>query len=140
MAATKLWSDLALLVGRLSMVLLFLPSGISKAGNFAGFSKSLAGRGLTVFPEGWAVAAIAIELVAPVLLIVGLFTRWAAVALITFTVFATGLSHRYWDYPPAEQRMQEIQFRKNVAITGGLLILLAAGAGRISVDYRRGRW
>lgn len=139
MRVNTIWSDLALLIGRLSMVLLFLPSGISKAGNFTGFTKSLTGRGLTVFPEGWAAAAIAIELVAPVLLIIGLFTRWAAVALIAFTVFATGLAHRYWDYPAAEQRTQEIQFRKNVAITGGLLILLAAGAGRISLDHRRGR-
>lgn len=131
------WNDPALLIGRLCMAALFLPSGIGKAGSFAGFAKSLAGRGLSVFPEGWAAAAVAIEVVAPLLLIAGLFTRWAAVALIAFTLMATATSHRYWDYPPEQQRAQEINFYKNVAVVGGLLFLFVSGAGRWSADARR---
>lgn len=47
---------------------------------------------------------------------------------------ATLIAHRYWTYPPEAQGMQRIQFMKNLAIIGGFLALIAAGAGRFSVD------
>jgi putative oxidoreductase len=33
-------------------------------------------------------------------------------------------------------QMQSILFMKNIAITGGLLVLVTAGAGRLSIDNR----
>ena len=48
--------DVALLVGRLLMASLFLPSGLYKAMEFGRFSASLVGKGLP-YPELWAIAA-----------------------------------------------------------------------------------
>ena len=70
-------NDVALLVGRLLFAALFLPAGISTAIGFAAFSTSLAGKGLA-YADAWAVAAIAIEVLAPIALILGVAPRSTA--------------------------------------------------------------
>ena len=39
-----------------------------------------------------------------------------------------------WEYPPAQLLGQYINFMKNIAIMGGMLLLFVTGAGRFSVD------
>ena len=127
---------LVLLVGRLLMASLFLPSGISKLMGFSAFAASLGPKGLP-FPEAWAAAAVAIEVLGPVALILGIFPHWTALLLIAFVVMASGTSHRYWEFTEAAvRRAQEINFYKNISIIGGFLLLYVTGAGRYSVDAR----
>ena len=121
-------NDFILLLGRLLVAALFLPSGISKLLNFANFAKSLADKGLP-YPEYWAAAAVAIEVLGPIALVVGLFPRWTALALIAFVIAAIATSHRYWEFQEPARRAQEINFFKNVAILGGLLFYIVSGAG-----------
>src|SRR5215813_1462610 len=103
-------NDAALLVGRLLLAALFLPSGISKAMGFTAFSASLAAKGLP-YADAWAVAAIAIEALGPVALILGVVPRWTALALIAFVIMATVTTHRYWEFADAAaHRAQEIIF------------------------------
>lgn len=125
--------DLALLVGRLLMGALFLPSGIRKAMTYSAFASQLGERGLP-FPELWAIAAIVIEVVAPLALIIGVFPRATALALIAFVVMATATSHRFWEFAEPQRRFQEISFYKNVGILGGLLFYFAAGPGGLSLN------
>src|SRR5882672_482184 len=63
--------------------------------------------------------------------IVGWQTRVSAFLLAGFTLLAALLFHRNF----ADQ-IQMIMFVKNVAITGGLLLLVANGAGALSLDRR----
>jgi putative oxidoreductase len=65
-------------------------------------------------------------------LIVGLFTRWAALALAIFSLLAAVFFHTNF----ADQ-MQSIMFMKNLAIAGGLLLLVRHGGGELSIDARR---
>ena len=66
----------------------------------------------------------------------GLASRYAAVALIAFTIAATWTSHRFWIFPAEQKQAQSTQFWKNVTIIGGLLALFVTGPGRFSLD----RW
>lgn len=133
----RILDDLALLLGRLFLAALFLPSGISKLGNLAGFTGFLAGKGVPA-PQVLAPLAAATEIVGPLLLIVGLFPRATAVWLAGFTIVATLVSHAFWTLPDAAaQAAQQTQFLKNVGIIGGLLIYFAAGAGRFSLGGNR---
>jgi putative oxidoreductase len=75
--------------------------------------------------------AVAIELGAGALLVVGFQTRIVGIILALFTV-ATALS---FDHNFADQN-QMAHFLKNVAITGGLLQVVAFGAGNFSIDGR----
>ena len=62
--------------------------------------------------------------------------RIAAFGLIAFTIVATLLAHGYWDMTGPARRTNEAAFWKNLAIIGGLMMLIASGAGRFSVDRR----
>jgi putative oxidoreductase len=74
-------NDAVLLLGRLLLAALFLPSGIGKALGFAAFAASLASKGLP-YSEAWAAAAVTIEVLGLIALILGVVPRWTSVALI----------------------------------------------------------
>ncbi len=50
-------------------------------------------------PEFWSWIAAPIEFLIGLTLILGLATRYAALAAIVFVIIATSLGHRYWEYP-----------------------------------------
>lgn len=124
------------LAARVLLALLFIPAGISKITGFAGTAGYIGSVGLPL-PELGAVIAIVIEAGAGLALLVGLGTRWAALALAVFTVLASIFFHAFWALPAEQQMMQQLMFMKNIAITGGLLALVAFGAGGWSLDARR---
>jgi len=124
------------LVARLLMVALFLPAGLNKISGFEGTVGYIASVGLPLATAG-AVLAIVIEIVGPLLLLVGLQTRWAALVLAGFTVLATVLFHNFWAMPAEQQFVQQLMFFKNLGVVGGLLALAGLGAGRWSLDARR---
>lgn len=128
--------NLAALIGRILLALMFLLAGIGKIGaGFAGTVGYIGSVGLPL-PQVLAVGTIVLEIVAALLLIVGWKTRWAALALALFTVAAAVLFHNYWAMPADKQMMQQIMFMKNLAVAGGLLMLAVAGPGAWSVDRR----
>ncbi|MFG1301676.1 DoxX family protein [Xanthobacter sp. V3C-3] len=133
----RILDDLALLVGRLCMAALFLPAGIGKIDNVAGFAASLAGKGVPA-PELMTYLTILVEVGGGLLLILGLLPRITAIVLIGFTIVATATSHVFWTIPDAAAAAgQQIHFVKNVGLVGGLLFYFAAGAGAFSVPFGR---
>jgi putative oxidoreductase len=133
---TSLQNPLAL-VGRIMLALIFITSGFGKIGGFDGTVGYIASKGL---PMASVVAGIAIliELGGGLLVAVGLMTRWAAIALAVFTLLAAAIFHAYWSVPAEQVMMQQINFWKNISITGGFLLLAAFGPGAISIDAKRG--
>jgi putative oxidoreductase len=126
-------NDAALLLGRLLLAALFLPSGIGKAFGFGAFAASLASKGLP-YSEAWAAAAVTIEVLGPIALIFGFVPRWTSVALIAFVIMATATTHRYWEFTEAAMRRgQEINFYKNGGIVAALLFYFVSGAGAWSI-------
>jgi len=119
----------AVLVGRILLVLIFVQSGIGKIGNFEGTAQYMAKAGMsnTAF---FLIGAIFFELVGSITVILGYFARFGALLLIVFLIPTTLIFHTNF-----ADRMQMINFMKNVSMFGGLLILLAVGAGRFSLDY-----
>jgi putative oxidoreductase len=130
--------DWALLLGRIAVGLLFVPSGFGKLMNFSGFAASLAAKGVP-FAELFAAAAVAAELGGGLLVILGFQIRWVSLVMLVFTAVAAALSHRFWEFDGAARQAQEIQFFKNLAIIGGFLFLHVAGAGAFSLDAMRRR-
>ena len=124
------------LVSRLLLAALFLPAGLSKIGGFEGTAGYIASVGLPM-PAVGAAVAIAVEVLGAVALILGLGTRWAALALAAFTLVASFFFHNFWAMPAEQQMMQQLMFMKNIGVVGGLLALVAFGAGAFSLDARR---
>ena len=126
-------TDFLLLVGRVLFGWIYLASGWAKLANIAGTTGYFTGLGFSP-PGFWAWFAGLAELGIGAALIVGFATRYAAIATFVWVLVATLIAHRYWAYPPAQQGGQYNNFLKNVAIMGGALYVLVAGAGRYAVD------
>ncbi|HEV2546631.1 MAG TPA: DoxX family protein [Stellaceae bacterium] len=126
-----------LLLGRAALAALYLPSGWSKLTNIAGFAGVLATKGLPGPAMAWAVVGAAVEFFGSLAILLGFKTRYAALLMIVFTLFAAFLSHNYWTITdPTAMRNQFIHFWKDIALIGGFLVLFTRGAGPLSVDRR----
>jgi putative oxidoreductase len=124
------------LVGRILLGLIFVLSGFAKISGFDGTAGYIASKGLPL-PQLIAALTIAVELGGGLALMAGLYTRQAVVALAGFTLLAGVIFHNFWAVPQAEQMAQQINFMKNLAIAGGMLVVAAFGPGRLSLDARR---
>jgi putative oxidoreductase len=120
--------DAALLIGRVLIAALFLPSGYGKLMAFSSFATSLASKGVP-YPEIAAGLLGAAEFLGPLALIIGLWPRWTAVALIGFTATMLWLTHGPLMTGLVLRPRQNVEFFQNLAIIGGLLMYFACGPG-----------
>jgi len=117
------------LAARILLGLIFVMAGFDKLGaGYAGTAGYMDSMGV---PGSLLPLVIAVEILGGVMIILGLKIKWAAIALAGFTLLAGILFHANF----ADQ-MQSILFMKNLAISGGLLLLVNHGAGELSLDNK----
>ncbi|HEY6630173.1 MAG TPA: DoxX family protein [Rhizobiaceae bacterium] len=124
-------ASVGILVGRILLSIMFIFAGYSKLTAIAGTAGWFASIGLPV-PTVTAVVVGLVELVGGIAILVGYQTRLAALVLAAFTIAATLIAHT-----DLADQVQQLFFMKNLAVTGGFLVLAAAGAGALSIDARR---
>jgi len=118
-------------IGRLMIGFPFAMSGLSKLGTYGATVGMISAVGLPFPPLAFAVA-VAAELGGGVLLIAGYRARTVATALALFSLATAVAFHSNF----ADQN-QMIHFLKNVMMAGGLVQIIAFGAGALSIDNRR---
>lgn len=118
------------LVGRILLAAIFVLSGFGKLFAPEATQGYIAHAGLP-FPQLAYLAAVVIEIGGGVLLAVGYKTRLAAMVLAVFTLAAGLIFHN-----AIGDQNQLIHLLKNLAIAGGLLQVVAFGAGALSLDAR----
>jgi putative oxidoreductase len=80
---------------------------------------------------------IIIQLIAGLAMILGYKGRLAAFLLAGLTLVISIYMHNFWGMEEGVSRMHEMQnFIKNMAIMAGLLMVVAHGTGKFSVDSR----
>lgn len=105
-------------IARVLLCLVFIHAVIGKITGFAGPAAAIAAKGLPLAPA-LLVAAIGLMAVGSVLVISGWRSRFGAILLLVFLVPTSLLFHG--DLADAGER---IQLLKNLAIVGGLLLVL----------------
>ena len=118
------------LISRVLLSAIFLISGVNKILHPVATQQYMAAHGMPLVGL-FMVGAIAIELVGGLSVLLGYKVRWGAIALALFLIPATLIFHNNF----ADQ-MQTIHFLKNLAILGGLLIVIQYGAGQISLERK----
>ena len=119
-------------IGRFLLAFIFLFSGARKIMGYQATLGYMQSKG--VFPamdvagyplvEVLLMATIALEILGGLMLITGIGSRLAALALAAFTIVAGAIFHSFWTVSDAMQYANELNhFLKNVAIVGGLLIV-----------------
>jgi putative oxidoreductase len=119
------------IAARILMSQIFIISGWGKLTGYAGAQQYMASQGI---PGALLPLVILTELGGGLFLLAGFKTRWVALLLAAFSLLTALLVH----FKPGDQ-MQMINFMKNLAMAGGLLLFVRAGAGSPSVDAARGR-
>jgi putative oxidoreductase len=130
--ATTTTQDKVLLAARLLAAPLFFYSGIGKMLAF-GITASRLPGGEGGFGSFLAAGSIVIELGASLALVLGIYTRCAAIVLIVFTILATLMFHNFWASPPAQVTAQTVQFLKNLELIGLFAMIAAFGPGAYSL-------
>jgi len=118
-------------LGRLLLASLFLLSGFGKIADPAGTMGYISSVGLP-FPHLTYAIALAVEIAGGLALVVGFHTRAVALVVAVYSVVAAVAFHRNF-----ADLNQMVHFLKNIAIAGGLLQVIAFGAGALSIDARR---
>jgi putative oxidoreductase len=124
-----------MLIGRALIAAIFLLSGVNKLLHLEQTIAHMTEQGIPSASTLAYVAAFA-EIAGAASILFGLLTRLGAIGLILFMVPATLIFHDFWTFPAQEQQQQLINFMKNLAIIGGLSLLVATGAGRYSLDAK----
>jgi putative oxidoreductase len=119
--------------GRLMIGLPFAMSGLSKLAAIGPTTEMIRAAGLPL-PSMALTLSVAIEVGGGLLLVAGFKARIVAAVLALFSL-ATALSF----HSNFADQNQMIHFLKNVMMAGGLLQIVAFGAGALSVDNRNAR-
>ena len=117
------------LIGRILISALFLISAYNKIFNLESSMSWMEGFGVPsflIFP------AIAIEIILPVLVIIGYQARLAAGILSIFCILTAFVFH--FDF---SNQSQLISFLKNIGLAGGFLFILAHGTKEWAVDREK---
>ena len=114
-------------IGRVFLSTLFL---------IEGFGKTSMQEDVMMYMEDYGVPgilflpALVIEILFPLLLIIGYKIKWTASIMALFTFIVALIFHTDFS-----EGMQIISFLKNIAITGGFMIIIANEPGKISLDH-----
>ena len=125
----KHFQDLAAPIGRILLALMFVLAGLNKISGYSGMQGYMDSMGV---PGALLPLVIALEVVGGLVLMLGWHTRLAAFLLAGFTVLATLIFHSNLG-----DQTQMLFFMKNLSIAGGLLLVVAHGAGPYSIDNRQ---
>jgi putative oxidoreductase len=121
------------LVGRILLAAIFLLSGITKLVNYEQTLGHMAGAGIPS-PEALLVVAALAEILGGISILTGFLTRLGSIGLILFMIPTTIIFHGFWRFAEPERTMQVVNVMKNLGIMGGLVLLVAYGPGRYSLD------
>ena len=121
-------------LGRLLIALIFIRAGINKLGSIAATAATMRNHGIP-YPDILVWGAIALELGGGLMLVAGFYARWVALALFGYTLSLALIFHHYWTISdPAAARIDASSFFGHLSMMGGMLFVVAFGAGAFSVD------
>ena len=127
------------LAARIFLAAVFIISGALKVPNFEGTAQFMTAKGMPM-AEIMLWGAIAVELLGGASLMLGFKARIGALALAVFLIPTTLMFHNFWTVEEAMARQSEMySFLKNLAVMGGLLMVVSFGSGGLSLDSVIGR-
>ena len=117
------------LIGRIFISLIFLLSGYNKIFNYGDTVTWMDGFGIPGFLL-W--PAIILEIILPILIIIGYRTQISAILLAIFCIATALIFH--FDFA---NQMQIIAFLKNLGLAGGFLFIAAHGPKDWAIDKKK---
>lgn len=126
-------------IGRVALAWFFLSDAYLRAAQWNATVALMAEKHIPA-PAILLFVALAAMILGGLSLLLGFRAKVGALILFAYTVVTTILMHNYWVIQDAAQRSADYEiFIRNVAIAGGLLLLLGIGPGRFAADNAKRR-
>lgn len=125
--------DILDLVGRVLISFIFLFDAFDSIFYFKDTKETMVSYGLNWNQDLLLFGGIFLLLLGGTLVLIGYRSSFGAILLLLYWVPVTFIVHSFWNDPEDIRRFQSVMFTKNMAIVGGLLMVLVNGSGRYSV-------
>ena len=122
------------IVGRVLLSVVFILSGVGKIMSWQGTAGFMASHGLPAVGVLLPLTVLC-EIGGGLLLLTGLAPQLGAIVLFLFLIPTTVTFHNFWAYTGQDRQMQQVNFLKNVAIMGGLLVAASGGGAPVSSEF-----
>lgn len=121
------------LIARIFISLIFLFEAYDSIKFFKTTKEIMTGYGITWQQDMLLSAAIFLLILGGILVLIGYRSGFGASLLLIYWIPVTFIAHSWWNDPIETQRGESIEFMKNIAIIGGLLLIVINGSGRFSI-------
>lgn len=121
------------LLGRIFLSTIFIYEIFDTIFFYSSAKEAMSNFGITWMQDTLLVLVLLMMGIGAFLVVIGYFTRVGATLLLFVWIPFTFIVYSFWNDPPELQRISMLYFMRNLAVIGGLLVLLANGSGEYSV-------
>lgn len=125
--------DIIDLIGRVLLAFMFLFEAYDSIRYFKETKELMTEYGVVWRQDLLLSGTIFLLIFGGILVLIGYRSSFGSLLLLLYWVPATFIVHSFWNDPAELVREESIHFMKNLAITGGLLIVMVNGSGKYSI-------
>lgn len=126
--------DFADLLGRVLISIIFFFEVYDTLGFWESTKDTMTAYNITWYQDLLLIGAITLLILGSIMVLIGYYANVGAVLLLMYLVPFTFIVFSFWNDDIVFRRVNSLGFARNLAICGGLLILIAnGGAGRFSI-------
>lgn len=125
--------DITDLLGRICIALIFVFEAIDSILFFDNTKRTMLEYGVTWKPDFLLVGVIIFLILGAIMVLIGYYANVGAILLLLYWLPFTLIVYSFWNDPQPQQRLNALYFMRNIAVCGGLLLLIANGSGKYSV-------
>ncbi len=126
--------DLADLIGRFLISLIFFFEVYDTIGFWQSTKDTMSAYNIDWNQDLLLIVMMTVLILGSLMVLIGYYANVGAFLLLLYLVPFTFIVFSFWNDPIEFRRVNSLQFTRNLAICGGLLILIAnGGAGRYSI-------
>lgn len=125
--------NVADLLGRIFIAFIFLYEVYDTIGFYKQTKQTMTDYNISWNQDVLLIGILIILILGSIMVLIGYLTTLGAILLLFYWIPFTFIVYSFWDDPEEIRRLQSLYFMRNMAIAGGLLLLVANGSGKYSV-------
>lgn len=125
--------DIAELLGRIFLAFLFIYEALDAMVFFEKTKATMSVYGILWNQDLILTIVIFVLIFGAILVLIGYYAGFGAFLLLLYWLSFTLIVYSFWNDPPEYQRLHALMFMRNLALCGGLLLLISNGAGKYSI-------
>ncbi len=121
------------LIARIFIAIMFYYEAFDSFLLFSQTKETMTKYGITWKQDFLLTSVIVFLILGATLVLIGYYSNIGAILLLAYLIPSTLIFYSFWDVPKDVMRIQLINFMKNLAIIGGLLLLVVNKPGKYSI-------